>query len=302
MSRYKLDPSQILLRRIIALAILSIARPAIGWEPSNADVKSGAAPLQLNSTELNESSGIAFSNVSPNCIWSHNDSGDTPRLIAFNEEGQLTGWLHLNDVKAVDWEDMDSYDDGGARILVADVGDNIAARQSVKIYLFNEPEPEKGTGVASFQTLTVRYEGGPRNCEAVTVDISNRRILLLSKSPLTATLHSVPLPPREDTPEGELQYEYTAKLLAKALPIPMATGMDLCPKTGDIWISSYLHALRFSLPEDGEIEAAVKQMGQLLELPKLRQVEAIAVTDQGRVWVSTEGLPAKVQRIRHSRK
>ncbi|MEM0924562.1 MAG: hypothetical protein AAGJ83_00855 [Planctomycetota bacterium] len=51
---------------------------ALAWEPPNEKIKAGDDALELGSPELSECSGIAFSRVAPNCIWSHNDSGDTP--------------------------------------------------------------------------------------------------------------------------------------------------------------------------------------------------------------------------------
>ncbi|MEM0924561.1 MAG: hypothetical protein AAGJ83_00850 [Planctomycetota bacterium] len=219
-------------------------------------------------------------------------------MIAFDQSGQLAGWLHLNHIEAVDWEDMDSYHDDGPRLLAADVGDNLSRRKNVTLYLFDEPDPNNGTPLDRFQTLTVEYEGGPRNCESVTVDVANRRILLLSKSPIMAALYSVPLPPHEDSPGGKLKHEYIAKRVAGPLAIPMATGMDLCPKTGDLWISSYLHGFRFTIAQDEKIEEALSGDFKLIEMPKLRQIEAIAVTRQGQIWVGSEGTPARLQRIR----
>lgn len=283
---------------LIFVTLALSAGDVVAWDPVDVGIKRGIKPLVLNSTQLNESSGIAFSSVSPQCIWSHNDSGDGPRFIAFDRDGICCGWSFLSGVAAVDWEDMDAYDDDGPRLLVADVGDNNSVRENVTIYLFDEPDPNEKSkeGVKRFQTLTVQYSGGPANCESVAVDPQNRRILMLTKTPFLATMHSIPLPPRETANRGKLKFEYKSKVIC-TVTLPLATGMDFCPKTGDLWISNYLHAFRFPVNQSGSVKAALEAMPAMVEMPRLKQIEAIAVTEKGEVWVSSEGIPAKLQRL-----
>ncbi|QDV46155.1 hypothetical protein Enr13x_60590 [Stieleria neptunia] len=272
---------------------------ANGWEPKNAAVLAGHAFLELDTPSLTESSGLAFSHVSPHCVWSHNDSGDKARLYAFTNNGKYCGRMVLRGVNASDWEDMASFDDDGARLLVADVGDNDAQRKSVSLYLFDEPDPRRRSFVDSYQHLVIRYPRGPQNCESVAVDVRRRRILMLGKSPLLATMYEVPLPKRpkgDPSAAGVTVIELDAKPI-QSLAIPLATGMDLCPTTGDLWISNYLQAYRFPASKRIPLETRLRQMPEIVDLPKLKQVEAIAVDDQGRVWVTSEGIPAKMQRI-----
>lgn len=286
---------------------------ATAWQPSSKSVVSGEKYLKLDSKKVTESSGLAFSGVNEDCVWTHNDSGGKPRLYAFGKKGKASGHVTLEGIKANDWEDMASYVDVVPRLLVADVGDNQTRRDTVSIYLFDEPNPKKKTELGSFQQLIVRYADGPRNCESVAVDLSGRRILLLSKSILFATVHEIPLPARNelsaavDASGGVVRMNVTAKPVAR-LALPMATGMDVCPVTGDIWVCSYLHAFRFPAGQDESQELrntpmdarkVFSQLPQQVDLPKLRQVEAIAVDEQARVWVTSEGGPTLLQRVVH---
>ncbi|QEF97048.1 hypothetical protein Mal15_10830 [Stieleria maiorica] len=285
---------------LIAAVANGAATNAGAWEPKNKPVLAGQIALELDSPTLTESSGLAFSGVDPQCVWSHNDSGDKARLYAFTVNGRHCGRLALRGVKAHDWEDMASFDDDGPRLLVADVGDNDSRRQSVSMYIFDEPSPRARTLVASFQQLVVRYPGGPLNCESVAVDVPRRRILLLAKSPLMATMFEVPLPKRGNASESSELDGSVIQVDAKrvqTLAIPLATGMDLCAKTGDLWIANYLQAYHFPYSERLPLETRLRQMPGIVELPMLKQVEAIAVDDQGRVWVTSEGRPAKMQRL-----
>ncbi|WP_182867628.1 hypothetical protein [Stieleria mannarensis] len=289
-----------LLPVLLVAVAAAAATDARAWEPKNKSVLAGQTALELASPTLTESSGLAFSGVDPQCVWSHNDSGDKARLYAFYVNGRPCGRMALRGVKAHDWEDMASFDDDGPRLLVADVGDNDSRRQSVSLYIFDEPSPRARTLVASFQHLAVRYPGGPHNCEAVAVDVPRRRVLLLAKSPLMATMFEVPLPKRGDASESSEADVSVIQVEAKrvqTLAIPLATGMDLCAKTGDLWIANYLQAYRFPHSKRVPLETRLRQMPGIVELPRLKQVEAIAVDDQGRVWVTSEGRPAKMQRL-----
>lgn len=275
------------------------ASGAIAWEPESKLVVAGKDSLPIAAAALTESSGLAFSHVDARCGWSHNDSGGKARLFAFGADGKYCGRIALRGVKANDWEDMASFVDEVPRLLIADVGDNDAERKSVSIYIFDEPNPQQRTTVAAYQHLVVRYAGGPQNCEAVAVDMANRRILLLEKSALVATLHQLDLPPRD---AGESSQGKVVKIDALAIPvqriaIPLATGMDFCPQTGDLWISNYLQAFCYPFHPRNGLAVRLREVPKMLDLPKLKQVEAIAIDDQGRVWVTSEGKPAKMQRV-----
>lgn len=293
---------------VFSLLVCQTFSTAFAWQPKSKSVASGEKYLELDSKKVTESSGLAFSGVDKDFLWTHNDSGGKPRLYAFDEKGKPDGQVTLEGIKANDWEDMASYTDGVPRLLVADVGDNQSRRKTVSIYLFDEPSPKKKRDLKSFQHLVVRYEGGPRNCESVAIDLVGRRILLLSKSIVFATVHEIPLPRKTSTAssdegkDGIARLEVTAKLVAQ-LALPMATGMDVCPVTGDIWVCSYLHAFRFPALNDStkpmDLRKVFSQIPQQIDMPKLKQVEAIAVDDKGRVWVTSEGRPTKLQRVVH---
>ena len=273
---------------------------ANAWEPKNENVRNGSEPLVLHSALLTESSGLAFSHIDPKYVWSHNDSGGKARLFAFDGSGRCCGRLSLVGVKAIDWEDMASFTDERPRIMIADVGDNNAVRSSVTLYLFDEPNPRKKTKIDSYQKLVVRYCNGAQNCEAVAVDVDHRRILLLGKNALSAVMHEVDLPKppiSESDPTKVVTMERETKAVAQ-VSIPLATGMDVCCKTGDLWVTGYFHAFHFPVGKKKRtLQQRLHQVPAMIELPLLKQVEAIAVDDTGKVWITSEGTPAKMQRV-----
>ena len=51
------------------------------------------AVCHLAHPKIHESSGLAVSHRHPGLFWTHNDSGDAPRLYAFDEQGRHHGTL-----------------------------------------------------------------------------------------------------------------------------------------------------------------------------------------------------------------
>jgi len=130
---------------------------------------------------LVESSGLAVSRAYPGVLWSHNDSGDQPRIYAMDTTATLGGIFQVTGAEAIDWESMDigrCPSPGGLRdlegdgwcIYAADTGDNDRRRESVTVYVIPEPEPvATGGEVASLGAIRFRYPDGPFDTEAFTV-------------------------------------------------------------------------------------------------------------------------------------
>ena len=71
-------------------------------------VTSGA----LDSTSLNEVSGVVESRQNSDVLWVHNDSGDEPRLYAISTAGALKSTWLLTGAPRGDWEDLAIGGDG----------------------------------------------------------------------------------------------------------------------------------------------------------------------------------------------
>ncbi|MDA9256925.1 hypothetical protein N9P41_03270, partial [Pseudomonadales bacterium] len=63
----------------------------------------------IQDRELNESSGLASSNLSDEVLWSFNDSGDSARIFALSTTGAALGQWQINVPNPTDWEAMDSF-------------------------------------------------------------------------------------------------------------------------------------------------------------------------------------------------
>ncbi len=256
--------------------------------------------VELDSNQLTESSGLAFSRRNARRLWSHNDSGGRARLFAFDTAGHQTGQIELN-VKAIDWEDMAAFSDSGVpRLLVADCGDNPPRRKFIKLYLFDEPDPDTTSRLTRVQSIQVRFPDGPSDCEAIAVDVSRRRIIMVTKTILSpAIVYVLPLPDRvtDSGSNKALNSQVTAKEL-KRLALPLVTGMDIDPASGDVWLTSYFWAFRFRADRVGaSLSAVLDKPPEVQQLPRWKQIEAIAVDSESNAWVTSEGAPAKFGRL-----
>lgn len=281
----------------LILLLVMAQTPRLSAEESADSDPSGVVDVvSLDDSELNESSGLAVSRRRPTHFWTHNDSGGKARLYAFDARGRKAGQIELTSAESVDWEDLACFSDRGvSRLLVADCGDNSCNRDSIRLYLFDEPDPGHRTSINQTQTIAVTYPDGPRDCEAVAVDQQRRLILLVSKSLLPmAGVYVIPLP---DRVAGDTSSTVTAKRIG-TLGLPMVTAMDLHQPSGDIWIVSYFHAFRFACDaRGGSLAQQLSRLGQSHELPRWKQIESVAVDAANDIWVTSEGSPAPLGRL-----
>ncbi|MFQ5823313.1 MAG: hypothetical protein ACE5JB_04590 [bacterium] len=94
---------------------------------------------RITEKAINECSGIVKSRQFENVFWTHNDSGDTPRIFAITAKGELIQQVWIPAAKNVDWEDI-AVDDSG-HIIIGDIGNNQNKRKDLTIYVVEEPNP-----------------------------------------------------------------------------------------------------------------------------------------------------------------
>lgn len=90
----------------------------------------------IQSTNINESSGLSLAHRGRQALWTHNDGDD--QLFGLSTQGHSLGRWRLNGVRLIDWEDL-AWSPG--RLYVADIGDNELSRPEIAVYSFPEPAP-----------------------------------------------------------------------------------------------------------------------------------------------------------------
>jgi hypothetical protein len=150
--------------------------------------------------EAVELSGLVASRTRRGILWSHNDSGDRPRLFALTTRGRTLGSFDVTGAQAQDWEDIatgPAPGGDGAALYPADIGDNDARRPDIVVYRVAEPDPAAGGGAtAPAAALTLRYPDGPHDAEALLVDPRRPRLVIVTKSlDGRAGVYSAAIPP-----------------------------------------------------------------------------------------------------------
>ncbi len=266
---------------------------------------SGTPPqgeFELANPQIGELSGLAPSTLAPGMFWAHNDSGDTPRIFAFDWQGRDLGSATIGPASAVDWEDMASYQTAdGHFLLLADVGDNEAVRPFVQLHIVREPgEPPISGQLPVDTTITVLYPDGARDCEGVAVDAATGFVYLLSKRDSLPRLYRVPL----DSPP---LMPVTAEYLGEINSLPLPEGGELAPAGSITKVSptalafssdgsqalivTLEHSYLYRRDEQQDWLQALNGEPVLIEVPDYPQIEAGDFHRDG-ILIGSEGQPA----------
>lgn len=258
-------------------------------------------PVIIDIPELTESSGLAFSTRSDDVLFSHNDSGDSTRLFAFNSKGKFLYELHLEKAKSKDWEDMCSFEyEGKNWLAVGDIGDNDFQHDFVSIYVFKEPKEKEGDRKRKAEVeyeLKVEYPKGAVNCEALAYDPIRHSFLLLSKENLNCSFYEVPIPA---DPKGDIRVK--AKQVARYV-IPLVTGAAISRDGQRLAICTYGPAClieRNANKPDKPWEMKASELAtKFFEVPARKQGEAICFSPNGnQLWLTSEHRPTPLIKVK----
>ena len=93
----------------------------------------------LQSSAIDELSGLAASYKNPGVFWAINDSGNRAELFAMDRTGRHIDTFRLPE-RNIDWEDMATFQHNGKSwIVIADTGDNMRRRNHSIMYVLEEP-------------------------------------------------------------------------------------------------------------------------------------------------------------------
>lgn len=261
-----------------------------------------AQTFTLQSPELTESSGLALVGEQ---IWTHNDSGDRPRLFVFDRRGASLGQVEVLGAQAEDWEDMCAFSRGQQHyVAVGDVGDNGHQRASVTIYVIEIPAHLRNQTQAFSPavlklpvaaSIEVTYPDGAVNCEALAFDPRSDALLLATKELTRCRLFQVPL--------GALQgrQRVEAKWLGSLL-LPLITAADISPDGKRLCLTTYgpacLLERRTVSPRETDWELHSEAGLAMLPLPSRKQGESVCFSlDGSRLLLTSEFAPTPVWEV-----
>jgi len=146
---------------------------------------------------LEEISGVALSLKNEGILWAHNDSGHTASVYALNSDREIVMELILDGVGQVDWEDISVGPcETGECLFIGDIGDNDGDRDSVGIYVLEEPEVDPDDAFSKvlfkdFELYRFEYKDKPRNAEALAVH-PDGNVYIFSKEDDLSTVFKIP--------------------------------------------------------------------------------------------------------------
>jgi hypothetical protein len=153
--------------------VRSKARPALCADLRVRETGTITAP------EATELSGLVVSRSQRGVLWTHNDSGDVPRLFAVNTRGRLLSQVAVAGATATDWEDVAA---GPTALYVGDIGDNDAQRPGITVYRVPEPKVKGRPAVTvSARALPLTYPDGAHDAEALLVSPKNGALFVVTK-------------------------------------------------------------------------------------------------------------------------
>lgn len=242
----------------------------------------------LSSPDVSEASGLVASRAHPGVLWVHNDSGDAARFFGVRaDDGAVLGAVAVDGASAVDWEDIAAGAlDGAPSIFLADIGDNLARRASVDVYVVPEPTQVAPltARVSVSRRLTLTYEDGARDAEALLVDPESGALVVIEKSLGPAGVYTLAPP---FAPTGILRRVATLDL-SRAGVGTLVTGADVSPDGAGVYVRTYGGALFFA---GRSVTAALSGAPCPVNVASERQGEAIAASFDGRfVFTVSEGV------------
>lgn len=283
---------------VAALLALGVAR---GDDPPAFAFGEPREVCTLADRAVKESSGLAPSRTIAGALWTHNDSGDQPRLFLFDRAGKSLATFAVEGAENDDWEDLAAFEHGGASwLVVADTGDNDGVRAHVVLYLVKEPRSAPPAGAASLplaRAVKVVWEGGPIDCEGLGVDVESKQVLLVTKvrrGREDPAIFALPLEALVGAraPEGPVE----AKKLASLPGVPrLTTALDVSPDGRRLVVLTYGDAHGWARSASETWSDALARPGTKIPLPRREQGEAVCFGLDGRsLLLTSEGRPCPV--------
>jgi len=259
----------------------------------------------LDPAFLKEASGIAASRQFPGRLYHNNDSGDGPYIYLTDEHGGGTRRIAIAGFEPRDVEDIALGACAGAPtcLYVGDIGDNAAARPSVRFVEIAE-EGEFPDTIVPLRTIEARYPDGPHNAEGFAIH-PDGDLYLITKPANAGNRTSAPAQiftltaAQLAAPPGEVQ-EFA---LVRAIDLPrliddgymnqVATALDISEGGDRVLILTYRRLLEWYTDFAAAFDAAAPLRAgvdyTLSPLPLLPQAEAVAYLPEGDgVLYSTE--------------
>ncbi len=238
----------------------------------------GKAQFKISNPELEEISGLAFSHVHPNLMYVHVDSGGEAAVYMLDSLGNELGKINLEKAKNRDWEDIAVGPGPGGKstVFVAEIGDNLAVHNKIRIYFFTEPNPIQKNLNVNPKEIELTYPGGARDAETLLVDPASGELYIVSKRDAKNTLYRVPksaFSSGSGVLEELHQFDFSSSV-----------GGDISQDGSQILIKNYFAVYYWERKSDESVESALRRKPFKLPYVPEPQGEAIGFNPTGSAY------------------
>lgn len=249
----------------------------------------GEKVATVNNKEIDEASGLVMSRNNPNTIWTHNDSGDEPRIFLISNKGKYLATYFVEGATNIDWEDISIANDNGINYLyVGDIGDNASESEVKSIYKFPEPTIDSTkipieSSISNAKTIRFKYPDGHRDAECLMVDPITKDIIIISKREENVGIYLAPYP-----------QSFTEVItLAKvgSLLFSGVVGGDISPDGKEILLKTYKKVLYWKKADNETIIERITNLFENLPYKGEPQGEAIAWDTDGKGYYTLSESP-----------
>ena len=220
----------------------------------------------IRDPRITEVSGMVVAAGRPERFWTHNDSGDDPRIFLLRPDGRIDAEVRVDGAAANDWEDIaagpgriSATGKSGPRLLyLSDTGNNSRRRSRLSLYRLPEPPIDGPNAVrgrtrsAPAERMDFRYPKVTFDCEAMFVHPQTGMIYLLTKHALAAQLFRLDWPADQ---VGDVEGVQTATHLKTLRPGFMVTAADIDDQGNRVLVRTYLSVLEYTCaPNEPDFE------------------------------------------------
>lgn len=249
----------------LTAATCAVLALACGFAVPAAADSGPSVAFSISDPQITESSGLAASRLHPGVYWTHNDSSDGPYVYAVDSAtGKTVAKVTMRGIDPRDVEAISLGPDGD--LYVGDIGDNLGGTWP-EVWIYRFPEPKQlGNRTVDVTRYTVRYDGGPRNAEALMVQPKTGRVYIASKNEDGGGLYAGPA---KLSPHG-------INVFRRIAEVPWVTDGSFSPDGTRLVLRGYFWATGYRW-----VNGAPKKIGSL-DVPMQQQGESVTFTRDGR--------------------
>jgi len=224
----------------------------------------GRVVFRFQDPDIVEASGLA---VEDGLFLTTNDSGDTGRVFAVDPDtgrtAGVTTW-------ASEPQDVEALAPAGpGEVWVGDIGDNTETRESVRVTRVRVGTGDRDAAGTSYELV---LPGPPRDAESLLSHPETGRLFVATKDIFGAALYAAP---------RRLSPDHTNRMRRLGPTLTFATDGAFFPDGKHLVVRNYAQAVIYTFPGLERVAT--------LALPDQQQGEAIAVSADDRVFVTSEG-------------